>query len=45
MLVLNVSNLLFVDDTLIFCRTDLDHLYLCGLLCFKVVSDLKINLG
>lgn len=42
-----VSNLFFVDDTLIFCKPYLRHLlYLkCVLLCFQVVSGLKINLN
>jgi hypothetical protein len=41
---LNISHLLFVDDTLIFCGTNLDHLhYLCALfLCFEDVSGLKL---
>ncbi|XP_075658256.1 uncharacterized protein LOC142628131 [Castanea sativa] len=43
---LTVSNLLFVDDTLIFCDADAHHLAaLRGILArFEVVSGLKINL-
>ena len=42
-----VSHLLFADDTLIFCKVDLDQiLILCMILIwFEVVSGLKINLG
>jgi hypothetical protein len=42
-----VSHLLFVDDTMIFCEANLDHLYNLHyiFLCFKVVSELKINLA
>jgi hypothetical protein len=41
------SNLLFVDDTLSFCDTNLDHLrkLRCLFLYFEVVSGLKINLA
>ncbi|XP_030923333.1 uncharacterized protein LOC115950243 [Quercus lobata] len=44
---LEVSHLLFADDTLIFCDADLDQvLFLCMILIwFEVVSGLKINLG
>lgn len=44
--VLKVSHLLFVDDTLIFCKADFDQMrYLrMVLFCFKAVSGLKINL-
>ena len=44
---LMISNLLFADDTLIFCDADLDQIgYLkCTLLCFEAVSGLKVNLG
>ena len=38
-----VSHLLFVDDTLIFCETDLDQIMI--LIWFEAVSGLKINLG
>jgi hypothetical protein len=44
---LMISNLLFVNDTLIFYDADLDQIgYLkCTLLCFEAVSGLKVNLG
>jgi hypothetical protein len=44
---LMISNLLFADDTLIFCDADLEQIgYLkCTLLCFEAVSGLKVNLG
>ena len=44
---LKVSQLLFADDTLIFCGTDRNQLlHLKGfLMCFEAVSDLHINLG
>ena len=44
---LMISNLLFADDTLIFCDADLDQIgYLkCTLFCFEAVSGLKVNLG
>lgn len=40
------SHLLFVDDTLIFCHVNADHLcHLCCLfLCFEVASGLKVDL-
>jgi hypothetical protein len=45
--VVNISHLLFVDDTLVFCGANLD--YLCCLhvlfLCFEVVLGLKVNLA
>jgi hypothetical protein len=43
---LMISNLLFVDDTLIFCDVDVDQIgYLkCTLLCFEAVSGLRVNL-
>jgi hypothetical protein len=44
---LMISNLLFVDDTLIFCDADINQIgYLkCTLLCFEAVSGLRVNLG
>ena len=44
---LMISNLLFTDDALIFCDADIDQIgYLkCTLLCFEVVSGLRVNLG
>ena len=44
---LEVSHLLFTNDTLIFCDADLDQvLFLCMILIwFKAVFGLKINLG
>jgi hypothetical protein len=44
---LMISNLLFADDTLIFCDADVDQIgYLkCTLLCFEAVSGLRVNLG
>jgi hypothetical protein len=44
---LNISHLLFVDDTLIFCGVNTDHhRNLSALfLCFEVVSNLKIILA
>jgi hypothetical protein len=40
------SHLLFVDDTLIFCHVNADHLcHLCCLfLCFEVALGLKVDL-
>jgi hypothetical protein len=44
--VINISHLLFADNTLVFCGAKSDHLlYLCMLLLsFEAVSGLKINL-
>ncbi|XP_050277754.1 uncharacterized protein LOC126719217 [Quercus robur] len=44
---LEVSHLLFADDTLIFCDADLDQVLFLRmiLIWFEVVSGLKINLG
>ena len=42
-----VSDLLFADDTLIFCKADLDQILILRmiLIWFEAVSGLKINLG
>jgi hypothetical protein len=44
---IDISHLLFADDTLIFCRIDLNHiLHLrCLFLCFEAILGLKINLA
>jgi len=44
---IDIFLLLFVDDTLIFYRVDLDNLrhLQCLFLCFEAVSSLKINLA
>jgi hypothetical protein len=43
----NVSHLLFVDDTLIFSRATADQIHHIGalLVCFKAVAGLKVNLS
>jgi hypothetical protein len=43
---LKISYLLFVDDTLIMCKADLDQIYNLGhiLQCFKAISSLTVNL-
>lgn len=43
----NVSHLLFADDTIVFCNARVDQMrYLrCILLCFQALSGLKINLA
>jgi hypothetical protein len=45
--VVNITYLLLVDDTLVFCEANPDHLhYLCVLsLCLEAVSGLKVNLA
>lgn len=42
-----ISHLLFVDDTLVFCKADNSHIQTLRalLLCFEAVSGLKVNLG
>jgi hypothetical protein len=42
---IDISHLLFANDTLILCWVDQDHLYhlRCLFLCFEAISDLKIN--
>lgn len=44
---LNISHLLFVDDTLLFCEASQDHIHALRaiLQCFDVISRLKVNLG
>lgn len=42
-----ISHILFADDTLILCGTEVSHFpnLRCLLLCFEVVSGLKVNLS
>ena len=44
---LSVSHILYADDTLIFCDAEARQLcnLRCVLLCFEVVSGLKVNLA
>lgn len=44
---LNLSYLLFIDDTWVFCQSSGDHLcyFFCLSLCFEVVSGLKIKMA
>jgi hypothetical protein len=44
---IDISHRLFVEDTLILCRVDPDHLHhlRCLFLCFEAISGLKINLA
>jgi hypothetical protein len=43
----NVSHLLFTDDTLIFCKANANQIHLIGalLVCFEAVAGLKVNLS
>jgi len=44
--VLNISHLLFADNTLVFCGANLDHLcFLRVFFFFEAISGLKINLA
>jgi len=45
--VVTIYHLLFADDTLVICGTNLDHLHCLRVLflCFEAVSSLKINLA
>jgi hypothetical protein len=44
---IHIFHVLFVDDTLIFCKANPNHIhYLCALLlCFEAIFGLKINLA
>ena len=43
----NISNLLFVDDTLVFCGANLDQIHSIKalLVCFEAVFGLKLNMA
>ena len=43
---INISHLLFVDDTLVFCGANVDHMFSLKelLVCFEAVSGLKVNM-
>lgn len=45
--IINISHLLFADDTLIFCKPDRNQIQVLKalLLCFEAVSGLKVNLN
>ena len=44
--IINISHLLFADDTLIMCETDQNQVQVLKalLFCFKAISGLKVNL-
>ena len=43
---INISYLLFEDDTLVFCGANVDHIFSqkALLVCFEAISDLKVNM-
>lgn len=45
--ILNISHLLFADGTMVFCGANRDHISSLRivLLCFEIVSKLKVNLA